>query len=118
MTLPMGPFVGVVETVCGLLIVLGLYTRLAAIPLIIIMLVRLGWLGTSWRAPDTSCASAMSVFGTFRTSAERATFASKYDDLARYACNTLSQGPYAYYKQKVQSEWRDLITGRKRSCFP
>jgi putative oxidoreductase len=37
----MGPFVGGVETVCGLLIVLGLLTRLAAIPLIIIMIVAL-----------------------------------------------------------------------------
>src|ERR671910_2732436 len=35
----MGPFVGVVETVCGGLILLGLLTRLAAIPLIINMLV-------------------------------------------------------------------------------
>jgi uncharacterized membrane protein YphA (DoxX/SURF4 family) len=35
----MGPFVGVVETVCGALILLGLLTRLAAIPLIINMLV-------------------------------------------------------------------------------
>jgi len=35
----MGPFVGVVETVCGALIVLGLLTRLAAIPLIVIMVV-------------------------------------------------------------------------------
>lgn len=37
----MGPFVGVVEIVCGLLIILGLLTRLAAIPLIIVMLVAL-----------------------------------------------------------------------------
>ena len=37
----MGPFVGVVETVCGFLIILGLLTRLAAIPLIIIMVVAL-----------------------------------------------------------------------------
>jgi uncharacterized membrane protein YphA (DoxX/SURF4 family) len=37
----MGPFVGVVETVCGALIILGLFTRLAAIPLIIIMIVAL-----------------------------------------------------------------------------
>jgi putative oxidoreductase len=37
----MGPFVGVVETVCGLLIIVGLFTRLAAIPLIIIMIVAL-----------------------------------------------------------------------------
>ena len=35
----MGPFVGVVETVCGALIIFGLLTRLAAIPLIINMLV-------------------------------------------------------------------------------
>lgn len=34
-----GPFVGVVETVCGALILLGFLTRLAAIPLIIDMLV-------------------------------------------------------------------------------
>jgi putative oxidoreductase len=37
----MGPFVGVVETVCGTLIILGLFTRLAAIPLVIIMIVAL-----------------------------------------------------------------------------
>ena len=35
----MGPFVGVVEIVCGTLIVLGFLTRLASIPLIIIMIV-------------------------------------------------------------------------------
>ena len=35
----MGPFVGVVEIVCGTLVLLGLLTRLAAIPLIIDMLV-------------------------------------------------------------------------------
>lgn len=35
----MGPFVGVVEVVCGALIILGLATRLAAIPLIIVMIV-------------------------------------------------------------------------------
>ena len=34
-----GPFVGVVETVCGALILLGLFIRLAAIPLIIDMMV-------------------------------------------------------------------------------
>lgn len=37
----MGPFVGVVELVCGALIIVGLFTRLAAIPLIIIMVVAL-----------------------------------------------------------------------------
>ncbi len=35
----LGPFVGIVETVCGALIILGLLTRLAAIPLIVIMIV-------------------------------------------------------------------------------
>ncbi len=35
----MAPFVGVVEIVCGALIIFGLITRLAAIPLIIDMLV-------------------------------------------------------------------------------
>lgn len=35
----MGPFVGTVEIICGVLIVLGLLTRLAAVPLLIIMLV-------------------------------------------------------------------------------
>ena len=37
----MGPFVGTVEIVCGLLIILGLLTRLAAIPLIVNMCVAL-----------------------------------------------------------------------------
>ena len=37
----MGPFVGVVELICGALIVIGLFTRLAAIPLIVIMIVAL-----------------------------------------------------------------------------
>ena len=35
----MGPFVGVVETICGALVILGLLTRLAVIPLIIVMIV-------------------------------------------------------------------------------
>ena len=35
----MGPFVGVVEIVCGVLIIVGLFTRLVAIPLIIVMIV-------------------------------------------------------------------------------
>jgi putative oxidoreductase len=37
----MGPFVGMVETICGALIILGLFTRLAAVPLIVIMIVAL-----------------------------------------------------------------------------
>lgn len=35
----MGPFVGVIEIVCGTLILVGLITRLAAIPLIVDMLI-------------------------------------------------------------------------------
>jgi putative oxidoreductase len=35
----LGPFVGTFEIVCGALLLLGLFTRLASIPLIIIMLV-------------------------------------------------------------------------------
>jgi len=35
----LGPFVGIIETLCGALIILGLLTRLAAVPLIIIMIV-------------------------------------------------------------------------------
>ncbi|HEY6460284.1 MAG TPA: DoxX family protein [Polyangiaceae bacterium] len=37
----MGPFVGLVETGCGLLLILGLLTRAAAIPLLVDMLVAL-----------------------------------------------------------------------------
>lgn len=35
----MGPFVGITQTVCGVLVLLGLFVRLAAIPQIIMMLV-------------------------------------------------------------------------------
>src|SRR5688572_22432355 len=35
----LGPFVGTFEILCGLLILLGLCTRLASVPLIIIMVV-------------------------------------------------------------------------------
>ncbi len=35
----LGLFVGIVETICGALIIAGLLTRLAAVPLIVIMLV-------------------------------------------------------------------------------
>jgi putative oxidoreductase len=38
----MGPLVGVLEIICGALIILGLFTRLAAVPLIIIMIVAIG----------------------------------------------------------------------------
>jgi uncharacterized membrane protein YphA (DoxX/SURF4 family) len=34
----MGPFVGVIETICGLLIIAGLFTRLATIPLLIVII--------------------------------------------------------------------------------
>ncbi len=37
----MGPFVGVVETVCGLLIIVGLATRAATVPLLVVMAVAL-----------------------------------------------------------------------------
>jgi putative oxidoreductase len=37
----MGPFVGVVEIVCGAMVLAGFYTRLAVFPLIITMLVAL-----------------------------------------------------------------------------
>jgi len=37
----MGPFVGVVETLCGLLIVVGLATRAATVPLLVVMAVAL-----------------------------------------------------------------------------
>jgi putative oxidoreductase len=37
-----GPFVGTFEITCGILILIGLLTRFAAIPLIIIMLVAIG----------------------------------------------------------------------------
>lgn len=37
----MGPLIGVVETLCGLLIIIGLLTRMASIPLIVVMLVAL-----------------------------------------------------------------------------
>ena len=49
-----GPFVGWIELVCGLLILLGLFTRLAALPLIITMVVAIIatkipiWLGHDW----------------------------------------------------------------------
>lgn len=39
----MGPFVGTVEIVCGSLLLVGLATRLAAVPLLITMLVAIGW---------------------------------------------------------------------------
>jgi len=35
----LGPFVGITEIICGFLVLIGLLTRFAAIPLIIIMLV-------------------------------------------------------------------------------
>jgi uncharacterized membrane protein YphA (DoxX/SURF4 family) len=38
----LAPFVGVVEISCGVLVLLGLLTRLAAVPLIIVMLVAIG----------------------------------------------------------------------------
>ncbi len=37
----MGPFVGILETTCGALLVIGLTTRLAALPLVMIMVMAL-----------------------------------------------------------------------------
>ncbi|MGZ3477924.1 MAG: DoxX family protein [Polyangiales bacterium] len=39
----LSPFVGAVEIIGGTLLILGLFTRLAAVPLIIDMLVAIGW---------------------------------------------------------------------------
>jgi uncharacterized membrane protein YphA (DoxX/SURF4 family) len=50
----MGPFVGCIEITCGLLILFGLFTRLATVPLIITMGVAIVstkipiWLGHDW----------------------------------------------------------------------
>jgi putative oxidoreductase len=82
----MGPFVGTVEIICGALIIFGLLTRLAAVPLLIIMLVAIVstkvpiWLGHdfwifhppklaryasgAWRmkpAPISACCSGHSI---------------------------------------------------------
>jgi putative oxidoreductase len=49
-----GPFVGWVELICGALVLLGLLTRVAAVPLIITMIVAIVstkipiWLGEDW----------------------------------------------------------------------
>lgn len=42
----LGPFVGIVEIVCGTLLLVGLFTRLAAVPLVVNMLVALA--STKW----------------------------------------------------------------------
>jgi len=50
----LGPFVGWVELLCGLLILFGLFTRFAAVPLIVTMVVAIVstkipiWLGHDW----------------------------------------------------------------------
>ncbi|MBL0318158.1 MAG: DoxX family protein [Alphaproteobacteria bacterium] len=49
-----GPFVGWVEIICGTLLLLGLFTRFAAVPLIVTMLVAITatkipvWMGHDW----------------------------------------------------------------------
>lgn len=48
----LGPFVGTFEILCGSLILLGLLTRLASIPLIIIMLVAIATTKAEVRAND------------------------------------------------------------------
>jgi uncharacterized membrane protein YphA (DoxX/SURF4 family) len=48
----LGPFVGTFEVVCGTLVLIGFMTRLAAIPLIIIMLVAIATTKTDVLAND------------------------------------------------------------------
>jgi putative oxidoreductase len=54
-----GPFVGWVEIICGALILMGLLTRLATVPLIITMLVAITatkipiWMGRDWVVTET-----------------------------------------------------------------
>ena len=54
-----GPLVGWVEIICGSLILLGLFTRLATVPLIITMLVAITatkipiWMGHDWVLTDS-----------------------------------------------------------------
>jgi uncharacterized membrane protein YphA (DoxX/SURF4 family) len=48
----LGPFVGAFEILCGALIIIGLITRLAAMPLIIIMLVAIATTKTEVLAND------------------------------------------------------------------
>ena len=56
----MGPFVGMVEIVCGSLVILGIFTRLAVIPLIIIMIVAL--ISPSYRfCSGTTCGCSISL---------------------------------------------------------
>jgi len=55
----MGPFVGWVEIICGSLILIGLFSRLAAAPIIITMLVAIFttkipiWMGQDWLLTET-----------------------------------------------------------------
>ncbi|MDP3608341.1 MAG: DoxX family protein [Methylophilus sp.] len=55
----MGPFVGWVEIICGSLILIGLFSRLAAAPIIITMLVAIFttkipiWMGQDWMLTET-----------------------------------------------------------------
>ncbi|MGY6214598.1 DoxX family protein [Methylolobus aquaticus] len=54
-----GPFVGWVEIICGSLILIGLFTRLATVPLIVTMLVAISatkipiWMGRDWVVTET-----------------------------------------------------------------
>jgi putative oxidoreductase len=48
----LGPFVGSFEIICGLLVLMGLFTRLAAIPLMVIMLVALATTKTTLLANE------------------------------------------------------------------
>jgi putative oxidoreductase len=85
----MGPFVGVVETVCGVLILLGLLTRLAAVPLIINMLVAIvstkvpillghGFWGLLWKVAQQTPFIAAGLIGVIGTLVFAATVEERY----------------------------------------
>ena len=58
-----GPFVGVVEVVCGILLLLGLFTRLATIPLLMDMVV--AFIYTKW--PILAAKGFLPMFHDYRT---------------------------------------------------
>ncbi|AHF14315.1 DoxX family protein [Niabella soli] len=57
------PFVGATEIVCGLLLIIGLFTRLAAIPLLIVMMVAFAY--TKW--PLLLSKGFLPMFHEYRT---------------------------------------------------
>ncbi len=59
----LAPFVGTVEIVCGSLVIIGLFTRLAVIPLIIVMIV--SFVYTKW--PILLSKGFLPMFHEYRT---------------------------------------------------